>query len=105
MLGNTLVTKQRGIKGKIVNKRDVADLVEFAREYCMAIMIDRNMRRPMLIISTEGGVNIEEMADQSPENVQTIVVDPISGLQVHQTAKIVCTMNFEPEQGHELPNL
>jgi succinyl-CoA synthetase beta subunit len=104
-LGDTFVIKQMVTKGKGVNKAYIADLVEFVREYYIAILIDRNVRRPLFIISTEGGVNIEEMADKSPEMMQTIVFDPISGLHIHQIAKIVCTMNLEPEPGHELANL
>jgi succinyl-CoA synthetase beta subunit len=88
MLGNMLVTKQTGTKGKVANKAYIADLVEFIWEYSIAIMIDRKVRRLISIISTEGRVNIEEMADKSPKKVQTIVIDPISRLQIHQIEKL-----------------
>jgi succinyl-CoA synthetase beta subunit len=73
-----------GTKDKVLNKAYVADLMEFVREDYIAILINRNVRRPILIICTESGVNIKEIANKSPENVQTIAIDNISRLQVHQ---------------------
>jgi succinyl-CoA synthetase beta subunit len=83
MLGNTLVTVQTGDAGKQVNRLYVTDGVDIAREYYLSIVVDRGSGRVALIVSTEGGMDIEDVAHSTPEKIHTIVIDPATGFQPH----------------------
>ena len=69
MLGQTLVTHQTGPAGRVVNKVLVAESVEIAREIYFAILLDRATAAPIIVASTEGGVEIEAVAEKSPEKI------------------------------------
>ncbi|MEC7637452.1 MAG: ATP-grasp domain-containing protein, partial [Verrucomicrobiota bacterium] len=69
MLGETLVTHQTGEDGKVVNKVMVAKAVDISKEYYLAILMDRESQSPVIVASTEGGVNIEEVAEKTPEKI------------------------------------
>ncbi|SVE52671.1 uncharacterized protein METZ01_LOCUS505525, partial [marine metagenome] len=66
MLGNILVTKQTGDEGKLVNRLLVTSAQEIKNEYYVAVLLDRAQGRPIIMASAEGGMNIEEVAEQSP---------------------------------------
>jgi succinyl-CoA synthetase beta subunit len=83
MLGNTLVTVQTGEAGKQVNRLYVTDGVDIAKEYYLSIVVDRGTGRVALIVSTEGGMDIEDVAHSTPEKITTIVIDPATGFQPH----------------------
>jgi succinyl-CoA synthetase beta subunit len=83
MLGNTLVTVQTGEAGKQVNRLYVTDGVDIAKEYYLSLVVDRGTGRVALIVSTEGGMDIEDVAHNSPEKISTIVIDPATGFQPH----------------------
>ena len=83
MLGHTLVTKQTGEAGKQVNRLYVTDGVDIAREYYLSMVVDRQSGRIAMIVSTEGGVNIEEVAHATPEKIATIAIDPATGFMPH----------------------
>ena len=83
MLGNTLVTVQTGEAGKQVNRLYVTDGVDIAKEYYLSIVVDRGTGRVALIVSTEGGMDIEDVAHSTPEKIHTIVIDPATGFQPH----------------------
>jgi succinyl-CoA synthetase beta subunit len=83
MLGNTLVTVQTGDAGKQVNRLYVTDGVDIAKEYYLSIVVDRGTGRVALIVSTEGGMDIEDVAHATPEKIHTIVIDPATGFQPH----------------------
>jgi len=83
MLGNTLVTVQTGEAGKQVNRLYVTDGVDIAREYYLSIVVDRGSGRVALIVSTEGGMDIEDVAHSTPDKIHTIVIDPATGFQPH----------------------
>jgi len=83
MLGNTLVTIQTGEAGKQVNRLYVTDGVDIAREYYLSMVVDRATGRVAMIVSTEGGMDIEEVAHSAPEKITTIVIDPAEGFQPH----------------------
>jgi succinyl-CoA synthetase beta subunit len=83
MLGNTLVTKQTGDAGKQVNRLYVTDGVDIAREYYLSMVVDRASSRIAMIVSTEGGMNIEEVAEATPEKIATIAIDPATGFMPH----------------------
>lgn len=83
MLGNTLVTVQTGEAGKQVNRLYVTDGVEIAKEYYLSMLVDRASGRVAMIVSTEGGMDIEEVAHSTPEKITTITIDPAQGFMPH----------------------
>src|SRR5205085_7060109 len=76
MLGKTLVTIQTGDAGKQVNRLYVTDGVDIAREYYLALLVDRGSGRIAMVASTEGGMDIEAVAHDTPERITTILIDP-----------------------------
>ena len=83
MLGNTLVTVQTGAAGKQVNRLYVTDGVDIAKEYYLSMVVDRATGRVAMIVSTEGGMDIEEVAHSTPEKIATITIDPAQGFMPH----------------------
>ncbi|HCJ44135.1 MAG TPA: succinate--CoA ligase subunit beta, partial [Erythrobacter sp.] len=83
MLGNTLVTVQTGDAGKQVNRLYVTDGVDIAQEYYLSMLVDRATGRVAMIVSTEGGMDIEEVAHSTPEKITTITIDPAQGFMPH----------------------
>ena len=83
MLGNTLVTVQTGEAGKQVNRLYVTDGADIAKEYYLSMLVDRKTSRVALIVSTEGGMDIEEVAHSTPEKITTITIDPAQGFMPH----------------------
>jgi len=81
ILGNILVTKQTGSEGKMVNNLYVEGGCNIAHEYYLAILVDREEKMPLIMASKEGGVDIEEVAENTPEAIFKIHVDPVAGLQ------------------------
>src|ERR1700731_3017059 len=98
MLGQVLVTHQTGPAGRVVNKVLVAEAAEIAREIYFAILRDRAMAAPLIVASTEGGVEIEAVAAKSPEKIIREPVDGIAGLQAFQTRKLAKQLKFELPQ-------
>src|SRR3954469_5483956 len=98
MLGQTLVTHQTGPAGKVVNTVLVAKSVNIAREIYFAILLDRATAAPLIVASTEGGVEIEAVAEKSPEKIIRESVDPLAGLQPYQARKLARELNFESGQ-------
>jgi succinyl-CoA synthetase beta subunit len=83
MLGNTLVTIQTGDAGKQVNRLYVTDGADIAKEYYLSMLVDRATGRIAMVVSTEGGMDIEEVAHSTPEKIRTITIDPVEGFQPH----------------------
>ncbi|WP_294394376.1 ADP-forming succinate--CoA ligase subunit beta [uncultured Sphingomonas sp.] len=83
MLGNTLVTIQTGEAGKQVNRLYVTDGADIAKEYYLSMLVDRATGRIAMVVSTEGGMDIEEVAHSTPEKIRTITIDPAEGFQPH----------------------
>jgi succinyl-CoA synthetase beta subunit len=98
MLGQTLVTHQTGSAGRVVNKVLVAEAAEIAREIYFAIVLDRATAAPMVVASTEGGVEIETVAAKSPEKIIRESIDSLAGLQPFQTRKLAKQLKFEGSQ-------
>ncbi len=84
MLGSTLVTKQTGSEGVKVHALLIQDGVDIAKEYYLSCLVDRSKKRVVLIGSSEGGIDIEEVAAKTPEKILTLTVDPIAGIQPYQ---------------------
>lgn len=98
MLGQTLVTHQTGPAGRLVNQVLVAESVEIEKEFYFAVLLDRASGAPVVVASREGGVDIEEVAAQSPEKILREAVDPAFGLQPYQTRKLAKELGFAPSQ-------
>jgi succinyl-CoA synthetase beta subunit len=83
MLGNTLVTIQTGAAGKQVNRLYVTDGVDIASEFYLSLLVDRASGQVAFVVSTEGGMDIEAVAHDTPEKITTFTVDPAQGFQPH----------------------
>jgi len=102
MLGGTLITIQTGPKGKLVSKVLVAQDVYYSgasetKEYYMSVMLDRSQSKNIIVYSTEGGMNIEHVAEHTPHLIHKETVDPRVGLQPFQARKIAFTLGCEGE--------
>lgn len=98
MLGQVLVTHQTGPEGKQVNKVLVAEPATIARELYFAILLDRATGAPVIIASTEGGVDIESVAEHTPEKIFREPIHPTLGLQPFQTRKIARALGLSGSQ-------
>jgi succinyl-CoA synthetase beta subunit len=83
MLGNTLVTVQTGPAGKQVNRLYIEDGSDIEKEFYLSILVDRATSRIAFVVSTEGGMNIEDVAHDTPEKIKTFSVDPATGVMPH----------------------
>jgi succinyl-CoA synthetase beta subunit len=98
MLGQILVTHQTGPTGRQVNRVLVAESADIAREIYFAVLLDRATAAPVIVASTEGGVEIEAVAAKSPEKIIREPIDPLTGLQPFQTRKLAKQLGFESSQ-------
>ena len=97
MLGNTLVTIQTGEAGKQVNRLYVTDGVDIAKEYYLAILVDRATGRVAIVVSTEGGMSIEDVAHDTPEKITTLTIDPAQGFQPHHGRAVAYALKLTGE--------
>ena len=102
ILGMTLRTKQTGESGKLVRKVYVEAGSEIARELYLAIVLDRAQEKFAVIASTEGGMEIEEVAEKSPERIVTVAIDPNHGLQDHQVRQVGFGLGLDAGQREQL---
>ena len=105
MLGNTLVTVQTGDAGKQVNRLYVTDGVDIAEEYYLSMLVDRATGRIALIVSTEGGMDIEEVAHSTPEKITTITIDPASGFQPHHGRAVAFALKLQGDLNKQAQKL
>ncbi len=94
MLGKTLVTIQTGPHGKQVQRLYVTDGVDIAKEYYLALLVDRESGRIALVASTEGGMDIEAVAHDSPEKIETLTIDPATGLMPHHGRAVAAALGL-----------
>jgi succinyl-CoA synthetase beta subunit len=95
MLGEVLVTKQTGEEGRLVRKVMIAESVTIKKELYLAILMDRASCQPVIIVSTEGGMDIEEVAEKTPEKILREFVNPLAGLQAYQVRKLCQTLGLD----------
>lgn len=105
MLGQTLVTAQTGPSGRLVNKVLVAEARDPQRELYLAILIDRAAQRPVVIASTEGGMDIEKVAEETPHLIYKEFIDPALGLQPFQARKIAKALKLNAEESKQAVKL
>ena len=107
ILGGTLVTQQTGEKGKVVNKLLIAEDVYYPgnseiKEYYLGILLDRVKGCNVIMASTEGGVEIEKVAEETPEKIIKEWIDPKIGLQINQVKKIAFALNLKGNAQKEM---
>jgi succinyl-CoA synthetase beta subunit len=95
MLGNVLVTKQTGPEGRLVSKVLVAAAPEIQKELYVAVLLDRGLSRPVLMASTEGGMDIEEVAAKTPEKIVKEAIDPAVGMMPYQARKVAAALGLK----------
>jgi succinyl-CoA synthetase beta subunit len=95
MLGKTLVTIQTGPEGKQVNRLYVTDGVDIAKEYYLALLVDRGSGRIAMVASTEGGMDIEAVAHDTPDKITTITIDPAQGFQAHHGRALAFALELD----------
>src|SRR5882724_2934597 len=98
MLGQILVTHQTGPTGRLVNKVLVAESANIAREIYFAVLLDRATAAPLIVASTEGGIEIEAVEAKSPEKIIREPIDPLAGLQPYQGRKLASQLGFDSSQ-------
>lgn len=105
MLGNTLVTIQTGEAGKQVNRLYVTDGVDIEKEYYLSMLVDRKTGRVAMIVSTEGGMDIEEVAHNTPEKIATITIDPAEGFQAHHGRAVAFALKLSGDLNKQAQKL
>ena len=94
MLGKTLVTIQTGPQGKQVQRLYITDGVDIAKEFYLALLVDRETGRIAVVASTEGGMEIEKVAHDTPEKITTITIDPATGLMPHHGRAVAAALGL-----------
>lgn len=97
-LGQRMVTYQTDAKGQPVNRILVEPCTEIEREYYLGAVIDRATRRVVFMASTEGGVEIEKVAAETPEKILKAIIDPLTGAQPYQAREMAFALGFEGKQ-------
>jgi succinyl-CoA synthetase beta subunit len=98
MIGKTLVTKQTGEQGKLVSRVFIEDGCDIKRELYLSLLVDRDTSRIVIMASTEGGMEIEEVAEHNPEKILKAVVDPASGVSGFHARKLAFGLGLEGKQ-------
>lgn len=98
MLGMTLVTHQTGPAGKKVNKVYLEEGLDIKKEFYVAVVLDRGLESPIFIASTEGGMEIEEVAEKSPEKIIKVAIDPIVGFCSFHALELSLGLGLTKEQ-------
>ena len=98
MLGRTLVTKQTGPSGKLVNRIYIEDGSGIKKEFYLAILVDRQSSRISFVASTEGGMDIEEVANSTPEKILSFSIDPATGYQGYHGRRIAFSLGLDNKQ-------
>lgn len=105
LLGSRIVTKQTGKQGLPVRKLLLESPTAIAREIYLSVLVDRDSRRVLFMASSAGGMNIEEVAEQTPEKIFTVTVDPAAGIQGYQCRKLAFSLELEAQQIREFQKI
>jgi succinyl-CoA synthetase beta subunit len=101
MLGNTLVTIQTGEAGKVVNRLYIEDGSDIEKEFYLSLLVDRETSETAFVVSTEGGMDIEHVAHETPEKIITFSVDPVTGVMPHHGRAIAKALNLKGPQAKQ----
>ena len=95
MMNEVLITKQTGPEGKEVQRLYVTDGVDIDKEYYCSVVLDRNTDRVSFMVSTEGGMDIEEVAEETPEKITHVSIDPVTGMMPHHARTLAFALDLE----------
>jgi succinyl-CoA synthetase beta subunit len=101
MLGGTLVTVQTGPEGKQVQRLYITDGVAIEKEFYLALLVDRSTGRVAIVASTEGGMDIEKVAHDTPDKIETLTIDPATGLMPHHGRAVAAALGIRGELGKQ----
>jgi succinyl-CoA synthetase beta subunit len=102
LLGSTLVTHQTGPHGKQVHRLYIEEGSAIDREFYLSMLVDRETSRVAVVVSTAGGMEIEEVAHQTPELISTISIDPVAGICPHHVREIAHVLKLEPDLARQM---
>jgi succinyl-CoA synthetase beta subunit len=105
MLGKTLVTVQTGPHGKRVQRLYITDGVEIEREFYLALLVDRESGRVAIVASTAGGIDIETVAHETPEKIETLTIDPATGLMPHHGRAVAAALGLTGDLAKQAGNV
>ena len=105
MLGKTLVTIQTGAEGKQVQRLYITDGVDIAKEFYLALLVDRETGRIAVVASTEGGMDIEAVAHDTPDKIETITIDPATGIMPHHGRAVATTLGLTGDLAKQAANV
>jgi succinyl-CoA synthetase beta subunit len=105
MLGMTLVTHQTGPQGKQVNRLYIEEGTAIARELYLSLLVDRATSHVAFIVSTEGGMDIEKVAHDTPEKIVTVQIDPASGFMPHHARRMAKALKLDGAQSKQMAKL
>ncbi len=98
MLNRVLVTKQTGPEGKEVKRLYIEEGCDIARELYLSMLVDRGSSRVVVMASTEGGMDIEEVAEKTPEKIVKVFIDPITGMMPYHARQVAFGLKLEGDQ-------
>ncbi len=98
MLGSTLVTHQTGPAGKEVNRLYIEEGAAIAKEFYLSLLVDRESARVAIVVSTEGGMDIEKVAHDTPDKIVTLAIDPVTGVRPHHARRVGKVLGLGPDQ-------
>src|SRR5882724_4790494 len=102
ILGSTLVTHQTGPKGKQVNRLYIEDGSAIDREFYLSMLVDRETSRVAIVVSTEGGMDIEKVAHDTPEKIITITIDPVANICPHHVRRLSKALGLDADLQKQL---
>src|ERR1700679_50125 len=102
LLGSTLVTHQTGPHGKQVNRLYIEEGSAIDREFYLSMLVDRETARVALVVSTEGGMNIEDVAHDTPDKIVTISVDPVTGVCPHHVRAVAQALKLDADLAKQM---
>lgn len=105
MLGQTLVTHQTGEEGRLVSKVMVAESVDIEKEFYLSVLLDRATCRPVIVASTEGGMDIETVAEETPDKIVKEFIHPLAGLQPYQVRKLTAVFGLTGDAAKQFSKL
>jgi succinyl-CoA synthetase beta subunit len=97
ILGSTLITHQTGPKGKIVNRLYIEDGSAIEKEFYLSMLVDRTTSRVAIVVSTEGGMDIEKVAHDTPDKIITVPVDPVTGICPHHVRRVSKALGLDAD--------
>jgi succinyl-CoA synthetase beta subunit len=98
ILGMTLVTPQTGPQGRVVRRIYIEEGADIARELYLGMLVDRGSSRVSIMASTEGGMDIEEVAAATPEKITVVTIDPVAGIQPFHARKVAFSLGLQGDQ-------